>query len=193
MMWKNYISFKKLCLLTSQFSSVAHSCPTLCDPMNRSTPGLTVHHQLREFTQTHVHRVGDAIQPSYPLSSRFPALSLSQHQGHFQWAGSSYQVAKSIGASALVSVLPMNIQGWFHLGLIGLISLQSEGLSGVFSSTTQLKSIAQPSLWSNSHICIWQLGKPELWLYGPLSQSNVFAFWYAVQVCHSFSSKGQVS
>ena len=65
-----------------QFSSVAQSCPTLCDPVNRSTPGLPVHHQLPEFTQTHVHRVGDAIQPSYPLSSPPPpALNLSQNQG----------------------------------------------------------------------------------------------------------------
>ena len=64
-----------------QFSSVAQSCPTLCDPMNRSTPGLPVHHQLPEFTQTHVHRVGDAIQPSHPLLSPFPpATNPSQHQ-----------------------------------------------------------------------------------------------------------------
>ena len=68
-----------------QFSSVTHLCPTLCNPMNRSTPGLPVHHQLPESTQTHVHRVGDAIQPSHPLSSPYPpALNLSQHQGLFQ-------------------------------------------------------------------------------------------------------------
>ena len=68
-----------------QFSSVAQSCPTLCDPMNCSTPGLPVHHQLLEFTQTHVHRVGDAIQPSHPLSSPFPpAPNPSQHQHLFQ-------------------------------------------------------------------------------------------------------------
>ena len=67
-----------------QFSSVAQSCPTLCDPMNRSTPGLPVHHQLPEFTQTHVHRVGDAIQPSHPLSSPSPAPNPSQHQSLFQ-------------------------------------------------------------------------------------------------------------
>ena len=68
-----------------QFSSVTQSCPTLCDPMNRSTPGLPVHHQLLEFTQTHVHRVGDAIQPSHPLSSPFPpAPNPSQHQSLFQ-------------------------------------------------------------------------------------------------------------
>ena len=67
-----------------QFSSVAQSCPTLCDPMNRSTPGLPVHHQFPEFTQTHVHRVGDAIQPSHPLSSSFPpAPNPSQHQSLF--------------------------------------------------------------------------------------------------------------
>ena len=68
----------------SQFSSVAQSCPTLCNPMNRSTPGLPVHHQLPEFTQTHVHSVSDAIQPSHPLSSPSPAPSPSQHQSLFQ-------------------------------------------------------------------------------------------------------------
>ena len=78
-----------------QFSSVAHSCPTLCNPMNRSTPGLPVHHQLPEFTQTHVHRVSDAIQPSHPLSSPFPpAPNLSQHQSLFQRVNSLPEVAK---------------------------------------------------------------------------------------------------
>ena len=78
-----------------QFSSVAQSCPTLCDPMNRSTPGLPVHHQLPEFTQTHVHRVGDAIQPSHPLSSLSPpAPNPSQHQSLSQWVNSSHEVAK---------------------------------------------------------------------------------------------------
>ena len=77
-----------------QFSSVAQSCPTLCDPMNRSTPGVPVYHQLVEFTQTHVHRVG-AIQPSHPLSSSSPpAPNPSQHQGLFQWVNSSHEVAK---------------------------------------------------------------------------------------------------
>ena len=72
-------------VLVTQFSSVAQSCPTLCDPMNHSMPGLPVHHQLPEFTQTHVHRVGDAIQPSHPLSSPFPPpLNPSQHQSLFQ-------------------------------------------------------------------------------------------------------------
>ena len=73
------------CLLSVQFSLVAQSCPTLCDPLNRSTPGLPVHHQLPEFTQTHVHQVGNAIQPSHPLSSpSSPSPNPSQHQGLFQ-------------------------------------------------------------------------------------------------------------
>ena len=78
-----------------QFSSVAQSCPTLCDPMNHSTPGLPVHHQLPKFTQTHVHRVSDAIQPSHPLSSPSPpAPNPSQQQSLFQWVNSSHEVAK---------------------------------------------------------------------------------------------------
>ena len=78
-----------------QFSSVAQSCPTLCDPINHSTPGLPVHHQLPDSTQIHVHRVSDAIQTSHPLSSPSPpALNLSQHQGLFKRVSSSHQVAK---------------------------------------------------------------------------------------------------
>ena len=78
-----------------QFSSVAQSCLTLCDPMNRSMPGLPVHHQLPEFTQTHVHRVRDAIQPSHSLSSPSPpAPNSSQHQSLFQWVNSSHEAAK---------------------------------------------------------------------------------------------------
>ena len=78
-----------------QFSSVTELCPTLCDPMIRSTPGLPVHHQLPEFTQTHVHPVGDAIQPSHPLSSPSPpAPNPSQHQSLFQWVNSLREVAK---------------------------------------------------------------------------------------------------
>ena len=78
-----------------QFSSAAQLCLTLCDPMHCSTPGFPVHHQLPELAQTHVHRIGDAIQPSHPLSSPPPpAFNLSQHQGLFQWVSSSHQVAK---------------------------------------------------------------------------------------------------
>ena len=89
-LWSLRISY-----CTVQFSSVTQSCPTLCDPMNCSTPGLPVHHQLPEFTQTHVHRVGDAIQPSHPLLSPSPpAPNPSQHQGLFQWVNFSHEVAK---------------------------------------------------------------------------------------------------
>ena len=78
-----------------QFSSVIQSCPPLCNPMNCSTPGLPVHHQLPEFTQTHVHPVSDAIQPSHFLSSHSPpAFNLSQHQGLFQWVNSLHEVAR---------------------------------------------------------------------------------------------------
>ena len=80
-----------------RFSSVAQLCPTLCDPMNHSMPGLPVHHQLPEFTQTHVHWVSDAIQPSHPLSSPSPpTFKLSQHQGLFKWVSSSHQVTKGL-------------------------------------------------------------------------------------------------
>ena len=83
-------------LLTSvQFSSITQSCPTLWDPMNHSMPGLPVHHCLPEFTQTHVHRVGDAFQPSHPLLTPSPpAPNLSQYQSLFQWVNSSHEVAK---------------------------------------------------------------------------------------------------
>ena len=83
--------------ISVQLSSVAQSCPTLCNLMNRSTPGLPVHHQLPEFTQTHVHWVSDAIQPSHPWSSPSPpAPNPSQHQSLFQWVSSSHEVAKVV-------------------------------------------------------------------------------------------------
>ena len=110
--------------------------------------------------------MGDAIQPSHPLLFLSPtALTFSQHQDLFQWVSSSHQVVKVLRVSASASVLPMNIQGWFPLGLTGLISLQSKRLSRVFSSTTIQKhqlSGTQPSLWSNSHIHTWLLEKPQL-------------------------------
>ena len=117
-----------------QFSSVAQSCPTPCDPMNRSTPGLPVHHQLQEFTQTHVHQLGDAIQPSHPLLSPSPpAFDLSHHQGLFQWVNSSHQVAK-----LLEFQLQHQSFQWI-LVLTGWISLLTKGLSRVFSNTTVQK------------------------------------------------------
>ena len=81
-------------LESEEFGSVAQSCLTLWDPMDCSMPGLSVHHQLLEFTQTHVHWIGDTIQPSHPLSSPSPDLNLSQHQGLFKLVRSSHQVAK---------------------------------------------------------------------------------------------------
>ena len=147
-----------------QFTSVAQSCPILHDPMNRSKPGLPVHHQLPEFTQIHVHRVGDAIQPSHPLSSPSPpAPNPSQHQGLFQWVNSSHEVAKVLGVSALASILPKNTQDWSPLEWTGWISLQSKGLSRVFSNTTVQKHQffgAQLSSQSNSHIHTWSPEKP---------------------------------
>ena len=131
-----------------QFSSFTQSCLTLCNPMNCSTPGLPVHHQLPEFTQTHVHWVGDAIQPSHLLSSpSSPAPNPSQHRGLFQWVNSSNEVAK---------VLEFQLQHQsFSLEWTGWISLQSKGLSRVFSNTTVQKHqffSTQLSSQSNSHI-----------------------------------------
>ena len=118
-------------------SSVAQSYPTLCDLIDCGTPGLPVHHQLPEFTETHVHWVGDAIQPSHPLSFPSPpAFNLPQCQGLFQWVTSGGQ---SIGVSTSAPVLPVNIQVWFPLGWTSWISLQSKGLSRVFSNTTVQK------------------------------------------------------
>ena len=99
-----------------QFRSLAQSCPTLCDPMDCSTPGLPVHHQLLERTQTHVHRVGDAIQPSHPLLSPSPpTFNLSKHQGLFKWVSSLHQVTK--GFEFQHQSFPVNIQDWFPFGL----------------------------------------------------------------------------
>ena len=145
-----------------QFSSLVVS--DLGDPMNRSTPGLIVHHQLPEFTQTHVHWVGDAIQPSHPLSSPSPpAPNPSQHQGLFQWVIHFAWGGQSIGVSASTSVLPKNTQDCSPLGWTGWISFQSKGLSRVFSNTTVQKHQffgTQLSSQSNSHIHTWPLEKP---------------------------------
>ena len=115
---------------------------------------LPVHHQHPDLAQTHVHRVGDAIQTSHPLLSlSAPTFNLSQHQGLFKWVRSLQRVAKLLGVSASASVLPVNIQDWFSLGWTGWISLQSKGLSRVFSNTTVQKHqlfSTQLSLWSNS-------------------------------------------
>ena len=113
--------------------------PILCNPMDCSTPGFPVGHQLLELTQTHVHWVSDAIQPSHPVfpfSSCLPSFPAS---GSFQMSQFFASGGQSIGASASASVHPMNIQDWFPLGWTGLISLLSKGLSRVFSNTTVQK------------------------------------------------------
>ena len=121
-----------------------------------SMPGFPVHHHFQEPVQTHVHWVHDAIQPSHPLFSPSPpAFYLAQDQSLFQWVSSLHQAAKVLELQASASVLPMNTQDWFPLGLTGLRSLWSKGLSRVFSNTTVQKHqffSMQPSLWSNYHI-----------------------------------------
>ena len=117
-------------------SSVTQLCPTLCDPMDCSTPGFPVYHQLLELTQSHVHWVSDAIQPSCPLSSPSPAaFNLSQHQGLFQLSQFFTSDGQSIGVSASTSVLPVNTQDWPPLGWTSWISLQYKGLSRAFSTS----------------------------------------------------------
>ena len=123
----------------SQFSSVAQSCPTLCDPMNCSTPGLPIRHQLLELTQTHVLRrwchpiISSSVAPFSSHLQSFPA------SGSFQMIQLFSSGGQSIGVSTSTSALPMNTQDWSPLGWTDWISLQSKGLSRVFSSTTVQK------------------------------------------------------
>ena len=142
---------------------------------------LPVHHQLPEFTQ--LLSIESVMPPNnlilcHPLFP--PDFNLPQHQFLFQWVSTlATSGGQSIGASGSASVPPINIQGWFLLGLTGLISLLSNGFSRVFSSTTFQKPqffCAQPFLWSNTHICTWLLEKPYLWLHGPLSAKWCLCF-----------------
>ena len=140
-----------------QFSLVAQSCPTLCDPVDCSTSGFPVHHQLPELAQTQVHQVSGAIQPSYPLLFPSPDFNISHFQasGSFPMSQFFASGGQSIGVSASTEVFPMHIQDQFPLRFTGLISLQSKGLSKVFSNTTVQNHQyfgAQLSLYSNSHI-----------------------------------------
>ena len=159
-------------IISVQFSSVTQSCLTLCNPVNRSTPGLPVHHQLPEFTQDsrpssqwcHL-AISSSVVPFSSCLQSFPA-SGSFQMSHFFPSG-----GWSIGVSASASVLPMNIQDWFPLGWTGWISLQSKGLSRVFSNTTAQKHqffSTQLSSQSNSHIHTWPLEKPSPWIDRPL-------------------------
>ena len=168
----------ELKFISVQFSSVAQSCPTLCDPMNRSTPGLPVYDQLPEFTQTRAH---PAISSSViPFSSCPQSLPAS---GSFPMSQFFTSGGQSIRVSASASVLPMNTQDWSPLGWTGWISLQSKGPSRVFSNTTVQKHQffgTQLSSQSNSHIHTWPLEKPQPWQMDLCWQSNVPAFQYAV-------------
>ena len=119
-----------------QFSSVPQSCLTLCGPMDCSMPGFPAHHQLLEFTQTHIHWVSYAIQPSHPIVPFSSCLQSFPASWSFQMSQFFMSGGPNIGVSASASVLPMNIQDWFPLGWTGWISLQSKGLSRVFSNTT---------------------------------------------------------
>ena len=139
-------------LSSVQFSSVTQSCLTLCDPMNRSTPGLPVHHQLPEFTQTHAHRVSDAIQPSHPLSSPSPpAPDPSQHQGLFQWVNSSHEVAK---------VLEFQLQ---HPGLISfrMDCLDLLAVQGALKSLLQHHTSKASIFWHSAFVTV-HLSHPHM-------------------------------
>ena len=144
--WNFWVLLYSFTYGSVQFSSVAQSCLTLYNPRDWGWPGFPVHHQLPEPIQTHGHWVGDAIQPSHPLSSPSPpAFNLSQHQGLFkcQLFASGGQ---SIGVSASASVLLMNIQDWFPLGWTGWISLQSNGLKSLLQHHSSKASILRCSV-----------------------------------------------
>ena len=133
------------CIISSvHLSSVAQSCPTLCNSMGCSTPGLTVHHQLPEFTQTHTT---ESVMPSNHLMFFVPFFSDFNFQalGSFQMSQFFASGGQSIGASASASVLPMNIQDWFPLGWTSWSSVQSKGLSRIFYNT-KFKSINSSAL-----------------------------------------------
>ena len=129
----------------SQFTSVAQSCPTLCDCMNRSTPGLPVHHQLLQFTQTHVHWLSDAIQPSHPLSSPSPPAFNLSHFRVFSNESVFASGSQNIAVSPSTSVIPMNTQEWSPLRWTGCISLQARDAQES-SQTPQFKSIISSEL-----------------------------------------------
>ena len=148
--------------LSVQFSLVSQLCLTLCDPMNCSKPGLPVHHQLLEFTQTHIHWVSDAIQPSNPLSSPSPlAFNLSWNRGLFQWVGSSHQVAK---------ILEFQIQHQSFQWILGLISFRMDWLDLLPVQRT-LKSLHEHH--SSKTLILWRSG------------------FYTVQLPHPYLTTGK--
>ena len=154
-----------------QFSSVAQSCPTLCDPMNHHTPGLPVHHQLPEFTQTHVHRVSDAIQPSHPLSSPSPAPNPSQHQRLFQWVNSSHEVSKVLEFQFRHHCLQRNLRtDLLQNGLVGSLAVQ-----GTLKNLLQHQS-SKASILQCSAFFMVQLSHP----YMTIGKTIVLTRWIFV-------------
>ena len=154
--------FKDILHCTVQFSWVAQLCPTLCAPMNHSTPGLPVHHQLPESTQTHVHWVGDAIQQSHPLSSpSHPALNLSQHQGLFKWVSFSHQMAKVLELQFNIS--PFTSPFSEHSGLISFRMdwLDLLAVQGTLKSLLQHHS-SKASILRHPAFFIVQLSHPYM-------------------------------
>ena len=151
--WNIILSSTSAYTLITSCCSVAQSCPTLCNPMDCSTPGFPVLHYLLELSQTRVHCVGDAIQPSHPLPSPSPpAFNLSQQQGLFQWVSSSHQVAK-------VLEFQLQHQSFQWIFRVDLLAVQGILKSLVHKQKHQFFS-AQPSLWSTCHIHMWLLEKP---------------------------------
>ena len=134
--------------------SVAQSCPTLCNLMDCRMPGLSVPHHLPKFAQVHVHCIGDAIQPSHPLTLSSSALNLSQHWGLFQWVGCSHQVTKIQELPA--SVLPISIQGWFPLRLTDFLAVQA-----TLRSLLQHHSLKASVLWHSVFFTV-QLSHPYM-------------------------------
>ena len=154
-----------------QFRSVTQSCPILCNPMDRSMPGFPVHHQLLELAQTHVHQVGDAIQPSHPLLCPSPpAFTLSQHHRLFQWSvlrirwpkywSFSFSISPSNEYSGLIS---------FRMDWLDLLAVQGTFKNILQQHSSEASILQYSALWSNCHIRPWLLEKLQLWLDGPLS------------------------
>ena len=206
---------QKMCSFLS-FSSVQFSCSVMSyflPPHGLQQSRVPVHQQLPELTQTHVHWVGEAIQPSHPLLSHsLPAFNLSQHQGLFQWVSSLHQVDKLLELLTSGSVLPMNIQNWFSLGWTGLIFLQSKGLSIVFSNNTVQKhqflafsflfvQLSHPHMTTGKTIALsrWTfVGKVVSLLFNMLSRLVItflprsklfFNFMAAVTICSDFGAQ----
>ena len=152
-----YLSKRLISCCFQSVSSVPQSCLTLCNPMDHSTPGLPVHHQLPESTQTHLHWIGDAIQPSHLLSSPSPALNLTQHQGLFKWVSSSHQVAK---------VLEFQLQHQSFQWTFRTVSFRMDwmdllGVQGTLKSLLQHHS-SKVSILQRSAFFIVQLSHPYM-------------------------------